>query len=151
MRLRESVAAQCRYGEEALDAFGPESELIWESSESDYQGSANILIRTPDGRFAHFEWTYGSCSGCDEWEARDLTPEEVTMVMRETAAWFDDEATLARYLEGADAEQRYPRDQSATAGSLPGMLRYLSGGIGTEFRAMGAAFAEWQAARCPGA
>ena len=142
--LKDSTAAECRYGSAALDAFGPDSEVIWEASEADYQGSANILVRTTGGRFAHFEWTYGSCSGCDEWESRGLDYAEVATIMRDTAAWFDDEATLTRYLTGDDADQAYPRDQSPTAGSLPGMLRYLTGGIATEFEQMGEAFRAWQ-------
>lgn len=145
--LKDSTAAECRYGENALDAFGPDSEVIWEASEADYQGSANILIRTAEGRFAHFEWTYGSCSGCDEWEDRGLSDVEIETTMRDTAVWFDDEATLLRYLRGADPEQRYPTDQSPTAGSIPGMLRHLTGRIATEFDQMGEAFRSWQASR----
>lgn len=142
MNLTDSIAAQCRYGDDAIAVFGADAEVIFEASEADYQGSANILVRMADGRFAHFEWTYGSCSGCDEWESSEV---DVEQVMRDTAVYFDDAATLTRYLTGdVDPDQRYPRDQSPMAGSIPGMLRYLTGGIASEFEQMGAAFRAWQ-------
>jgi hypothetical protein len=146
MEYRDSIAARCRYGEHAGAVFGQDAEVIFEASTDDYQGSANVLLRMADGRFAHFEWTYGSCSGCDEWEDRGLSDEQIEQVMRDTAVWFDDEETLARYLRAEDPEQPYPRDQSTTAGSIPGMLPVLTGGIGEEFKAMGDAFTAWRTA-----
>lgn len=140
MRLSESVAATARYGGDAEAVFGADAEVIWEASSADYQGSCNVLLRLPDGRFAHYEWTYGSCSGCDEWEASGADVQEI---MRDTAVYFDDTATLRRYLRLEDEEARYPTANTNTNGSIPGMIRYLSGGIAREFDAMGAAFEEW--------
>ena len=145
--LGESVAAECRYGDNALDVFGRDAELIFEDSKADYQGHANILVRTADGRFAHCEWTYGSCSGCDEWSDRDLTDEQIDTIMRDTAAWFDDAEALVRYLRLEEPERKYPTDQSPTAGSIPGMIRFLGSGIADEFKAMGNAFVAWQTAK----
>lgn len=140
MRLAESVAAEARWGDVAVEVFGSDAEVIWEASTADYQGSCNVLLRLTDGRFAHYEWTYGSCSGCDEWEGMEA---DVPRIMRDTAVYFDDVATLARYLRLEDKDQRYPTANSPTNGSIPGMVRLLFGGIGDEFREMGDAFAEW--------
>lgn len=143
MKFWESMAAQCRYGDQAVVVFGSDSELIWEHSENDYQGSANILVHTPDGKYAHYEWTYGSCSGCDEWESANLSDEQVQKVMRESAAWFDDLQTLRRYLKLEDKEARYPSANTRMNGGIIGPLRVLSGSAGSEFREMGEAFEKW--------
>lgn len=139
MKWEATVASRCRYGDVAGRIFG-EAEIIWEHSEDDYQGSANVLARLPNGHFAHYEWTYGSCSGCDEWESRGLTDDEIERDMRFHMVTFPDETTLRRYLklEGEYEDARVPTAQSPTAGSVPGMTRYLFGGVGEEFRASGA-------------
>lgn len=141
MQWDQTTASECRYGDVAGRIFG-DAEVIWEHSENDYQGFANVLVRMPDGRFGHYEWTYGSCSGCDEWEDLPGGDDEVERIMREAVAWFDDEATLRRYLHLEDEGARYPTANSATNGSIPGMLRVL-GGIGSDFQAMGKAFEQW--------
>lgn len=37
-------------------------------NEGDYQGSVATAVRLADGRFAWYQDSYGSCSGCDSWE-----------------------------------------------------------------------------------
>lgn len=96
MKLLDSVAAGCRYGDCAVEAFGPDSEVIWEDSSRDYQ-SACILIRTPAGEYIHYEWTYGSCSGCDGWESAGLEGAQIVAEMKREAAVFD-EAGILKYL-----------------------------------------------------
>lgn len=85
MKWNETEASKCRYGWIAGNIFG-EAEILWESSYADYQGNADIFALMPDGTFVHYEWTYGSCSGCDEWEDRGLTDEEIEKEMRDTMA-----------------------------------------------------------------
>lgn len=143
MKWEETVASQCRYGDVAERIFS-EAEIIWEHSESDYQGWANVLAKMPDGTFIHYEWTYGSCSGCDEWEDRGLTDDEVEQEMRRTMVLFQNAETLPRYLRLEDEfkDASYPTANSPANGSIPGMMRWL-GGIGSDFKAMGEAFQQW--------
>lgn len=146
MRWADTIASKCRYGEVAETVFGM-AEIIWEHSEDDYQGTANILALFPDGRFAHYEWTYGSCSGCDTWEAAGLTDDEIAAEMCEYAAWFPDEMAFVAYLERVTAggsDDLVPTAQPSTAGSIPGMVRWLYGGIGREFLEMRTAFYAWK-------
>lgn len=143
MKWDETIASRCRYGDIAGLIWG-DAEIIWEYSECDYQGSANILAKMPDGRFAHYEWTYGSCSGCDEWESRGLSDEEIKNEMERTTNWFDDIAILKKYLRLEISDAKIPTAQSPTAGSIPGMARWIFGGIGEEFKKMGEAFLEWE-------
>ena len=142
MKWNETVASRCRYGDVAERVFG-EAEIIWEHSEDDWQGSANLLAKMPDGRFAHYEWTYGSCSGCDTWEASGMTDDAIEAEMRQTTAWFDNAETLCKYLHLEAPEQPYPSSKPFDEGGLYGMLRIMSGGVSTEFREMSEAFAVW--------
>lgn len=147
MKLKNSIAAKCRYGEEALRVFGEESELIWECSEEDYQGNANILVRIDDlGRelFIHYEWTYGSCSGCDEWEGRDLTDFEIRQEMMRDCNVFDSREKLEKYLGLEDAQAEIPRSTSLKNGSVLGMMRILGGGMANEFYEMANAYYKWK-------
>lgn len=147
--LAESVAATVRYGDNAVAAFGGEAEVIWESGDpADYQGSANILLRTEDGRFVHYEWSYGSCSGCDTWEANGSSDDAIESEMRNTAAWFDDRETLGRYLRREDPAAAYPAS-NPTDGGIAGMGRMLFGGAAQEFGTMAQAWIEWDAANPP--
>lgn len=143
----ESIASQCRYGEIAGRIFDG-AEVIFEHSENDYQGYANVFAQLRDGRFCHYEWSYGSCGGCDEWESQELTDDEIESEMRSGAVFFDDIATVERYLklDGEFKDAKVPTSNSPDNGSISGMLRRLSGGLScdSEFKAMGKAFQEWQ-------
>jgi len=145
MRWEKTVASECRYGEVAASIFG-DAEIIWENSEADYQGFANVLAHMPDGTFVHYEWTYGSCSGCDEWEARGLNDEEVEAEMRGAMAVLPNKKALMKYLH-LDPEyvkdMSYPTANTPHNGSLPGMMRYLCGGMSEDFKNMAEAAATY--------
>lgn len=87
MKWNKTIAYQCRYGEVAKRIWGT-SEILWEQSYDDYQGAAAILALMPDGQLCFYEWTYGSCSGCDDWEARCLSNGEIEQEMRDGAVYF---------------------------------------------------------------
>lgn len=90
MRFSETVASQCRYGSNAQGIWGG-WDILWEDSEADYQGHAAILA-TFKGKYCFYEWTYGSCSGCDTWEDQGLTGDQIEM--RDTAMWIGDRDQL---------------------------------------------------------
>ena len=144
MKWTETVASKCRYGYLAARLFG-DAEIIWEDSEDDYQGHADVLAALPDGRFAHYSWTYGSCSGCDEWEDRGLDDDQIEQEMRNATAFLTDRSTVKRYLklEGEFADARVPSANGPTNGSVPGMLYMAFGGFQDSFKAMGEAFLRW--------
>ena len=82
-KFNESVAANCRYGDLAESIWG-DWDLVWERSCDDYQGSANFLIHK-NGKFVAYQWDYGSCSGCDTWEAAEMSVEQVVHEMKRDA------------------------------------------------------------------
>ena len=99
MRWDQTIAAQCRYGNIAERIFG-EADIIWEHSEENWQGHVNVLARFTDGTFGHYEYTYGSCAGCDEWEDRGLSHDEIEQIMRHEMVTFPaDGVILRRYLK----------------------------------------------------
>jgi hypothetical protein len=53
----------------------------------------------PDGTFAHYEWNYGSCSYCDDWECRDLSEDQIEQEMRRDTVHLSDVAAVRRYVE----------------------------------------------------
>lgn len=149
MKWNETTACRCRYGDDAACLF-ENAEVIWEHSMDDYQGYANVFARLPDGRFCHYEWTYGSCSGCDEWESRVLTHEQIEAEMRRAAAYFDTPEQVRKYLKLEDeyAQARVPTANSPTNGSIPGMMRAF-GGWGEDFNAMRDVVGKWLEQECP--
>jgi hypothetical protein len=96
MRWQDTVASRCRYGENAGRIWG-DWEIIWEESMDDYQGYAKFLAKK-DKKYCFYEWSYGSCSGCDAWEDRGLNDAQIEDEMREEAMWFDDEFRSKEHL-----------------------------------------------------
>lgn len=97
MKWDETIASKCRYGGIAEDIWG-DAEIIWENSHDDYQGYATILAKTPDGKWWYYEWWYGSCAGCDTWEAAEMDCKEIEAEMRDQSAVFDNEDEMLLFL-----------------------------------------------------
>jgi len=75
MKWCKTIANSCRYGDVASEIWG-DWDIIWEDSENDYQGHASFIAEK-NGKYCFYEWSYGSCSGCDTWEAAGLTDKQV--------------------------------------------------------------------------
>jgi hypothetical protein len=91
MRWDDTEASQCRWSEYAEEIWA-DAEILWEDSEADYQGHANVFARHPDGRYSWGGWSYGSCSGCDGWEG--LADEEIRKAFREDVVFFENKNEL---------------------------------------------------------
>jgi hypothetical protein len=105
MTWDETIASRCRYGDVAGRLFDG-ATILHEDSEDDYQGHADVIAVLRDGRFCHYRWDYGSCSGCDEWEDRGLTDDEIEDEMRRDAVYCDDADTFAKYIGWDDASAK---------------------------------------------
>jgi hypothetical protein len=57
---------------------------------SDYQGHVDLDVLLNDGRVFSYQYSYGSCSGCDGWEYRGLSDKEIKTEMLRDATFFDD-------------------------------------------------------------
>lgn len=143
-----TIASKCRYGD-IIGAIFAESEVIWEHSENDYQGFAAVLVSMPDGTFIHYTWSYGSCSGCDEWEARELSEDQIRTEVIKSMAVLPDSVAMKKYLKLDEEykEAKYPSANSPTNGPIPATMHQLTGGISDDFKQMGVAFLKWLESR----
>lgn len=65
-------------------------EILRLDYESCYQGYVDIDVLLKDGRVFSYVYYYGSCPGCDDWEDRELTDEEIEKEMLEEGTIFKD-------------------------------------------------------------
>lgn len=86
----------CRWEEVVEEVLKP-VDVIAYHGESDWQGSAEVLLLDASGNIISYAWSWGSCSGCDAWE--DEPPEKVRAEIDKAAQRMDPE-TAADYLIG---------------------------------------------------
>lgn len=114
---------KCRYGEcvqTYLDELG--AKVFHDSSESDYQGYVKVLAEYgPEGAKSYvlIEYSYGSCSGCDQWEAENLSHEQIVAEIRRTAGAFNDRFHLHSYLMMLEKEDASRVHSATTMKWLP--------------------------------
>lgn len=126
MKWNQTVADSCRYGEVARRIWG-DWEILWENSESDYQGHASFLAQRGK-RYCFYEWWYGSCSGCDGWEAAGKDDDAVEREMRETALWLDSEAALRKWLDSLEGNPASNASMKRGGGMAFG-IDFMTGGL----------------------
>lgn len=96
----------CRYAENAFSLLAGHEILAFEGY-YDYQGSARVLAKRLEGiegfyEYLYVDWSWGSCSGCDDWEARNLTDDEIIEEMRRSAARFETLEQVCVFLRSRD-------------------------------------------------
>lgn len=126
MKWNETVASTCRYGDVA-ERIWKDWDVLWEDSEADYQGHASILAKRGN-RYSFYEWWYGSCSGCDGWEADGKDDDAVEKEMRGTAMWFKNKKELKTWLEMLTGNPR-SNDSMDRGGAIAFGVDFLSGGL----------------------
>ena len=87
----KEILENCRYCEELGEALREKGavKLLFLDYVSDYQGSVDISALLSDGRVFSYEYSYGSCSGCDGWEASESTHEDIVKEMIDNGTYFD--------------------------------------------------------------
>jgi len=70
--------------------------------EADYQGFVDIDVLLLDGRVFSYKYSYGSCSGCDEWESRDLSDDDIMDEMHKDASFYISIQSYLKYLARKD-------------------------------------------------
>lgn len=89
------------YGYEGLvDSFGV--EVVFSEHDEDYQGDSFYLLKDAEGRYGFLNFGWGSCSGCDAYEAirgdGNDALEELRDELWESVSWFDSLEDLRVYL-----------------------------------------------------
>lgn len=104
--------SDAKYGDRAISAFRG-AHILWTAIDGDYQGTAALIGALPDGRLFFYEWSWGSCSACDDWLARDLSDADIESEMRKQAAYFADPAALLFWLDLTTITGAYLRPKRA--------------------------------------
>jgi hypothetical protein len=138
MRWDETTASKCRYGERAGKIWG-DWEIIWEDSEADYQGHASFIAQK-GRRYCFYEWHYGSCSGCDGWEADESTDEAIEKEMRDTALWLDSKKQLKEWLQMMEGNAPISNYSMERGGGLAAGIDILGGRLLDRINAIRAHF-----------
>lgn len=99
-----------RYGECAEAIWGT-WECIAIEGEADYQGGVEFIVHDPEDmdHFVKYGWTYGSCSGCDTWEAEGADDAKIEAEMRAEAVDYNGAAlnTLRIMLDRTEDPNSY--------------------------------------------
>jgi hypothetical protein len=96
MNWNETTTSNCRYADVA-ETIWEDWNIIWEEAYDGYQGGTEFLAEK-DGQYSYYEWSYGSCSGCDDWEARELSNDDIKEEMLKEAMWFSDYQMLMNWI-----------------------------------------------------
>lgn len=92
---------RCRYSSnlESLIERLKGEKVLELSYESDYSGHVDISVLLADGRVFSLYYSYGSCSGCDSWESRGLSDEEIEQEMQSDASYFESKSDYDKWVE----------------------------------------------------
>lgn len=64
-------------------------KVLYLTFEDDYQGSLDADVLLKDGRVFSYGYSYGSCSGCDEWEDEGQSDDGIKEIMKSSATFFN--------------------------------------------------------------
>lgn len=73
-------------------------QVLREHSIDDWQGEVDVDVLLEDGRVFSYYYSYGSCSGCDGWEAEGLDDGQIEAEMAKDATYFDNIEQYNQYL-----------------------------------------------------
>lgn len=76
-------------------------KMLREDFHDDYQGHVDVDALLSDGRVYSYCYYYGSCSGCDEWEAENYSGDKIFEIMKD-ATYFDDMEQYKKWREKVD-------------------------------------------------
>lgn len=92
---------EARYGELVQELYG-HLPVVFDKSIADYQGNVSVIFK--DGDKYHFvKYSYGSCSGCDDWEARELSDDAIKKeIQSDCTLTFNDREKAQQYIDGVN-------------------------------------------------
>lgn len=92
---------ECRYGEILNGLINEYAKIFLYGAEADYQGFVKIAWKEKydNKKYYFYEYNYGSCSGCDDWESRGLTNWEIAQEMIRDTVKFDKKEDFIKFLD----------------------------------------------------
>ncbi len=92
----------CRWSE-VVSYMMEDAIILDDQSENDYQGSVDVFFKVgnyswcDEGKYGFLSYSYGSCSGCDQWE--DEPRAKVMADMLNCFLWIDSKSMLQQHLD----------------------------------------------------
>jgi len=101
---------ECRYGEILNGLIGEYDEIFLYAAEADYQGYVKVAwgpgeYDYQDKNYYFYEYSYGSCSGCDDWESRGLSNLEIAKEMIEGTVKFEKKEDFIKFLDNYKSDE----------------------------------------------
>jgi hypothetical protein len=137
MKWKDTISSKCRYGEIAGKIWGS-WDILWEDAEDDYQGHAAFVAKNGN-IYCFYEWWYGSCSGCDGWEAAEMSETDILLTMFKEAILFENKQEIIKWTENAcelklgNGRSNYSMEEG---GGLAAGIDMLKGGAVERFQAI---------------
>ncbi len=97
MDFKNTTAFKCRYGDNVCNVLG-KYDILWEDSENDYQGHGRVFGKL-DYEYCYYTWYFGSCSVCDDFEARGLNGDQIESEIKRETLFFHGADELKTWLE----------------------------------------------------
>jgi hypothetical protein len=85
-----------------LDSIGA-TEVLRLDYESDYSGYVDCDVLLSNGKVFSYKYYYGSCSGCDDWEDRGLSDDEISAEMLKESTTFENRAEYDEWRKRVDS------------------------------------------------
>ena len=102
MKWDQSTASKCRYSNVATRIL-ENADILIDNSVDDYQGRVDLIAFMPNSDIITFTYSYGSCSGCDDWEDRRLSESQIEEEMRrDCMEIFTDYEEFKKYLDAVN-------------------------------------------------
>lgn len=101
--------ADCRGYDPMLEEFG---EIIIRVDQEGYEGDSWLLYRSDNANYGYLQFGWGSCSGCDAYEACESI-EDVQRLMEhlwQSVKWFGTAVEAYKYFTEKDWSGEYPAE-----------------------------------------
>jgi hypothetical protein len=125
----------CRYADDlqcVVDSLGGAAKVLRLKYSSDYSGDVDVDLLLNDGRVFSYYYAYGSCSGCDTWEAEfSCDSVKVQKAMRDECTIFNNitdyekwrAMTLKQQKEDAEEYQRKYKEEQKKWNEYDGIVK----------------------------
>lgn len=102
--------------------------VVLEIDTGSYQGDTRVLFHNEDGKVGYLLFGWGSCSGCDAYEACNTTEDYQELMDRlyDSVHWFDTVEEALTYFENHDWEGDFDWYNEERKEFLDGAMEYLN-------------------------
>ena len=84
-------------------------QILIQVDDDDYQGDSRLLVTDAQGRFGILIFGWGSCSGCDAYQACYCSEDywDLRNRLKDSTRWFDTSLECLRFFDNHDWEGNF--------------------------------------------